>query len=38
MMKKLMLIIIFLSWFSSVVWAGLELEKIEFFRAVVTML
>jgi len=32
-MKKLMQIIIFLSWISSLVWAGLELEKIEFFHS-----
>jgi len=32
-MKKLMQIIIFLSWVSSLVWAGLELEKIEFFHS-----
>jgi len=37
-MNKLVLIIIFLFWFSSVVWAGLELEKIEFFNSIVTLL
>ena len=33
-MKKLLLIILFLFWFSSVVWAGLELEKMEFFLTI----
>ena len=37
-MKKLMQIIIFLSWISSLVWAGLELEKIEFFHSLYAML
>lgn len=37
-MKKLLLIILFLFWFSSVVWAGLELEKIEFFDLICAML
>ena len=37
-MKKLLLIILFLFWFSSVVWAGLELEKVEFFLAIYSMI
>ena len=37
-MKKLLLIILFLFWFSSMVWAGLELEKVAFFFTLYSMI
>jgi hypothetical protein len=37
-MRKLMQIFIFLSWIATLMWAGLELEKIQFFNLVYAML
>jgi hypothetical protein len=37
-MQKLMQIVIFLSWIATLMWAGLELEKMQFFNSVTAML
>jgi hypothetical protein len=34
-MKKLLQITIFLGWIAGIVYAGLELEKIQFFQSVI---
>jgi hypothetical protein len=37
-MRKLMQIVIFFSWLAALIWAGLELEKIQFFQSVYAVL
>jgi hypothetical protein len=37
-MKAFFQIIMFLGWMATLIWAGLELEKIHFFQSLYTML
>jgi hypothetical protein len=37
-MRKFMQIVVLFSWLAALIWTGLELEKIEFFRSVYAML
>jgi len=37
-MRKFMQIVIFFSWLTGLIWAGLELEKIQFFQSVYALL
>jgi len=37
-MRRLLQFTIFLGWIAAIIWTGLELEKIEFFKSVVARL
>jgi len=37
-MRTFMQIVIFFSWLAALIWAGLELEKIQFFQSVYALL
>jgi hypothetical protein len=37
-MRKFMQIVVLFSWLAALIWAGLELEKIQFFQSVYALL